>query len=444
LKLINGLVAVALLISLLENKEPYIPAATALLVLVWAFSLRLSKGFGFERLEWAIVICLGYWLTNYFWSTRDFHNLISYEFLRRDGALLVSYTTFLGFLGWPLKPGQCGRFWLVFLTCLGLIAVVGVVYCLYLFPYPEYAERLGFVAGETFFGGVREVRGWYETHNTAGGVYAMATLLSLTLVREAPLSPKLRQFAWALFLSCLCALVFTWSRTGYLAFLVGVAFILPLRKLGTTIKVGLLIGVLVLVFGLMNSTVFSRIDSITDPYYGTNADRFRLWGDALDDFFSSPIIGIGFGRYNDLAVQFEGVKGLLWVGVHGQIFNGDNSAHDSYLHFLAEGGIIGLMLTLRVWRRAWMELSLYQSRMAKSQLRGFHKGAKACLLACLWMAFTEHMLGKGSVMLVLMSLIGTVLAASRMEWRALQQAQKNVPRPAQVRTRLDRIATLSR
>jgi hypothetical protein len=40
------------------------------------------------------------------------------------------------------------------------------------------------------------------------------------------------------------------------------------------------------------------------------------------------------------------------------------------------------------------------------------------------LSFTEHMLGKGSVALVAMTLIGTILAASRQEWRALQSAEE--------------------
>jgi O-antigen ligase len=419
------MVALVLMLALLENLEPYLAAAVLVLVMLWSLPLRLSKGLGFRRLEWAVVICLGYWLLNYWWSTGDFQNLISYNFLRQDGALLVSYTAFLGFLGWPLKPDQVRRFWIIFLSLLALIAFPSLVYCLHLFPYASIIERLRLVVFDTGVG-ARMFVGWYYAHNTTGGVYALGTVLALTLVREAKLTPKVRQFMWAVFLCCLGGLLFTYSRGSYLGFLAGLAVILPLRQLGTTIKVGLLIAVPVLFLGLLTSSVFSRIDSITDPYYGTNATRFEIWADALDDIATSPIIGIGFGRFNDEAVDFKGIKGLYWVGVHGRIVNSDNHAHNSYLHFWAEGGIIGLWLTLRVWWCAWAELRFFESKMPKSKLRALHRAAKACLVCILIMSATEHLLGRGSVVLMLMSLVGMTLATSRLEWRALQSAERQV------------------
>jgi O-antigen ligase len=420
LKLINGIVGAALLITLLENRDPYLAVAGLALALLWGLSLRLSRGPGFRRVEQAIVICLAYWIASYFWSVRDFHNFISPDFYRRDGATLVSYTVFLGLLSWSLRPRQCRRYWILFLTVLGLIAVPTVAYCLHLIPFDLFG-RLGLAVFDPSVGG-RMFMGWFEGHNTAGGVCALAGVLTLALVYEAKLTPKMRHFLWALFGVCLAALVFTYSRGSYLGFLVGAAYVIPLRKAGRTLQAALLIGIPVVLLGLMTSTVFNRMDTIVDPEYGTNADRFRIWGEALDDIESSPIIGIGYSRFNDFPVEFKGVKGLVWVETTGIIVNDDSHAHNSYLHFWAEGGIIGLWLTLRIWRCAWTELSFFESKLQKSELYRLIRGSKACLLATLMLSFTEHILGKGSVVLVLMSLIGMTLAAARLEWRAAQKA----------------------
>ena len=421
MKLINGLVGAAVLIALLENREPYVALAAIIMLLLWSASLRLSKALGFKRLEWAIVICLSYWIASYFWSTGDFHNFISFAFIRQDGALLVSYTAFLGFLGWGLKPLQFRRYWLLFIFLCALLAVPGLLYCLHLAPESYYLERLGIVGGDVWG---RKFTGFWQAHNTTGGVYALASVLALALLRDAPLTPKMKQLLQVLFLVCLGGLLFSYSRGSYLGFLVGAAFILPLRKVGTTLRAALLIGIPVVLLGLMTSSVFNRIDSIADPDYGTAADRFVIWGEALDDFAASPIIGIGYGRFNDDVTGWAGVKSLVWVGVRGVIQNNDAHAHNSYLHFMAEGGIIGLWLTLRIWWYAWAELSFYEEKMAKTRLRGFHKAAKACMLCILMMSVTEHMLGKGSVVMVAMSLIGMLIASSRIEWRALEQAQR--------------------
>lgn len=437
MKLINGIVGLTLLIMLLENREAYVAMAAIAMLLLWALSLRLSKGLGFKKLEWSIVICLAFWIASYFWSTGDARNFVSFEFLRRDGSLLVSYTAFLGILGWSLRPVQCRRFWLIFLFICSLLALPGIFYCLHLLPYQvtPFVERIGIVGGDVWG---RKFTGFYETHNTTGGVYALASILALALLREAPLTPRMRQLLQVEFLLCLGGLLFTYSRGSYLGFLVGAGFILPLRKVGTTLKAALLIGIPVVLLGLMTSSLFSRIDSITDPDYGTNADRFVIWDEALADFAASPIIGIGYGRFNDEITGWAGVKGVVLVAVRGVIENSDAHAHDSYLHFMAEGGIVGLWLTMRIWWLAWAELSVFESRLGKSRLRGFHRAAKACLLASLMMAVTEHVLGKGSVVLVLMAIIGMVLAASRLEWRAVEARESALAQGASSRTVLAR------
>jgi O-antigen ligase len=440
LKLIDGVVALFLLATLVQNQQPFLALAGLGFVLVWAIALRLSRGMGFERIEWAIVLCLAYWTANYFWSVRDFQNFVSVDFLRRDGALLVSYTAFLGFLGWGLRARQVRAFWIVFLVLLALIALPGIAYCVHLLPYSDYFEKLGLGTVEPTVGG-RMFTAWYETHNSTGGVYALGSVLALSFLQDPQSKARFKQFIRIVFLFCLGGLLFSFSRGGYLGFMVGAAGILPLRKLGTTIRVGMLIGIPLLILGLMTSRLFNRIDTITDPYYGTNADRLRIWGEALDDIESSPIIGIGFSRFNDEAVEFKGIKGLVWVAVSGRIVNDDSHAHNSFLHFWAEGGIFGLWLTLRIWWCAWSELSFFEIKLAKSNLRGLHRAAKACLLGLLMLSFTEHMLGKGSVAIVAMSLIGMTIAASRLEWRALQDAQKNTRVP--VRAPAVRVAGLS-
>src|SRR5579863_2662131 len=100
---IDFIAALILLAGLLVNINPLIPIVGMAVSVLRGTSTRLLQGLGFKKIEWAVVLCLAYWLASYFWSTGDFGNLISYEFLRNDGAMLISYTAFIFFLGWPLK-----------------------------------------------------------------------------------------------------------------------------------------------------------------------------------------------------------------------------------------------------------------------------------------------------------------------------------------------------
>ncbi len=418
---LDGIVAVVLLAGLLENRFPVIPVAAMALVCLRGIACRLGKGSGFEKIEWVIVACLTYWLANYFWSVGDIHNLLSFEFLRRDGALLVTYPVFLFLLGWPLKPGVCRAFWIIFVSALSLIAIPGLVLSLNL-PHPLFFEDLRLVGFEGAVG-QNMFFGWYEAHNAAGGVYSLAALIALGLIQEQKFSFEGKICVWLLFLCCVAGLAFTFSRGSYLGFVVGAAFILPLRKLTKMLKVGLLVVVPTALMVVMTSSLVERIDTITDPYYGTNAPRLALWGEALDDFALSPLVGIGFGRFNDEFVQFKGIKRFVWVGVKGIVVNADSHAHNSYVHFLAEGGILGFAFTLGIWWFAWGELSFFERKFPKSKLYWLHRSAKACLLAVLMESFTEHVLGRGSLILVLMALVGMTLSSARAELGALRRAK---------------------
>lgn len=418
---VDLVVAIILLAGLLVNRTPAIPVAAMGVVALRGITARLTRHWEFRRIELAIVACVAYWLVNYSWSTHDLQNLVSFQFLRNDGAPLITYPVFLFLLGWSLRPSKCQAVWIAFISTLGLLAVPAIVLCLHL-PHPLFFEDLNVVKPEQSFGHDMFV-GWYEAHNTAGGVYALGSIMALALWQEEKFGYRARIYFWFLLLLCIGGLAFTYSRSGYVAFVVGAAFVLPLRKLSKLLKIGLLAVIPTSLFLVSSSSLVSRIDTITDPYYGTNASRLVIWQEALNDFALSPLVGIGFGRFNDEAVQFEGAKNLVWVGVKGIIKNNDGHAHNSYLHFLAEGGIVGLFFSLYLWWCAWAELSFFERKFPKSKLHWLHRGAKACMLGTFTMSLTEHYLGRGSVILILTSLVGTTLATARWELSAVKEAK---------------------
>ncbi|HEV2178160.1 MAG TPA: O-antigen ligase family protein [Terriglobia bacterium] len=426
--LVDGFVALVLLAGLLGNRFQPLPVAAIGLVALRGTVARIAKGEGFRKVEWAVLVCLGYWLATYFWSTGDVGNLISYKFLRQDGSFLVSYAAFFFLLGLPLTVRLCETFWFVFLSVLSVVGLAGTAITLNL-PYSFLLNPLRVVILEEAVGGDMLV-GWYEAHNTAGGVFAIASVMVLVLLQQEKVSQNGKIFRWFLLAGCMSGLIFTYSRGSYLAFCAGAAVVLPWRKLGTVVKVGLLVAVPAVLIMLATSSVMDRIDTITDPYYGTNASRLEIWGEAWDYFTLSPIVGIGFGRFNDDFKHYKGVKHVIWVATDAIIVNSDGHAHNSYLQFLAEGGIIGLFVTLYVWWCGWRELLYFEGRYPKSKLGWIEKSARGCLVVVCAHAMTEHALGRGSVVLILGALIGTTLATARLEERAAKHLAKRALRLA--------------
>ncbi|KHD90115.1 hypothetical protein AH06_01865 [candidate division TM6 bacterium Zodletone_IIa] len=77
---------------------------------------------------------------------------------------------------------------------------------------------------------------------------------------------------------------------------------------------------------------------------------FDTWPRATALFLNSPIVGSGFGSVNDLPLTFDrGIPHLFSFNNSKKKYFNDSHAHHSYLHFLAEMGIIGLSLFLLFW-----------------------------------------------------------------------------------------------
>jgi len=110
-----------------------------------------------------------------------------------------------------------------------------------------------------------------------------------------------------------------------------------------------------------------------------------LYPVAIDDFFSSPIIGIGFSRYEDTPYKFVGIKHFIMLNVSDKVRHSDSHAHNSFLHILAETGVIGLLLFLFIFKEILKEAKSFE----KWEDFGYYF-IKYGLIAIFFSGFTEH------------------------------------------------------
>jgi O-antigen ligase len=132
--------------------------------------------------------------------------------------------------------------------------------------------------------------------------------------------------------------------------------------------------------------------------------RFDLWARAWDLFKISPVFGIGFARFNDVspftvADEVSGYKGLfaLYTG-ENYVFSSAH-AHNSYLNFLAETGLVGLALVLLFWavciRILWRGYRNSHDIASKT----FLFSALGGIVTLLSLSLTEHYLSAPTVMM---------------------------------------------
>jgi O-antigen ligase len=233
----------------------------------------------------------------------------------------------------------------------GLI-VVGAL--LGLVALPAYLYALATSTSSVAFGLVRQdITGhyffvaWLRAHNAAGGLYAILAVISMWWVFKK----------WArlwVFAGCSLGLVLTGSRSAFAALLVGAALLITVFFRGR-VRLFLLGAFFLLIVPALVGPLFERLEDSLSSTELSLALRMIAWERAIDAFQSSPLVGVGWGN-------FESEPG--------------SHAHNSYLHVLAELGLIGFGL-LAVWvgslarelrRRGYIELLAALAVVAVSAL----------------------------------------------------------------------------
>lgn len=211
--------------------------------------------------------------------------------------------------------------------------------------------------------------GFTSSHHAVAFVYAI-TLIALFTTRRG-------RSGWRFLLrsgligTCALIIVESGSRATLVGLVLGLVSTLAWRtSVDRLVQVAIaaVVGVvLVITFvprasstfnSLMSPDFRSQLGDVYDtgkvPSGGSEDDvnlllRSADWGTALRNFTSSPVVGIGPWRFDDLVTRHAGIEGLTWLAVDGRAINSDRHAHNLYLHVLAETGVLGLILIGSLW-----------------------------------------------------------------------------------------------
>jgi O-antigen ligase len=263
--------------------------------------------------------------------------------------------------------------------------------------------------------------GFFRAHNAAGAIYAMATLVAFALLVSGK-SPTLLSLP-ALWVGCnFIGLVLTQSRTAYVSFIITLLLVFFRKQASwrNALKFGSLILVPLLYILLVQPDVNQRTEAVSNLEDPNVVQRFLYYQRAFEDFAQSPIIGIGFGRYNDELKSYSGVPGLVYFATSGVSVNDDSHAHNSYLHFLAEGGILGAGLMVAVWISTLYWVNRQKQAFAENSLGFcFGQGLQACIVLQFLMSMTEHMMGTAVSSLAIFTLLGLFLNLVGWKYRVV-------------------------
>lgn len=330
-------------------------------------------------------------------------SLIDFEFYRRDGNFFISYAPILaGCLyvhRWNLNK------------ILRAFFVFAVLVNVPLYAY--YVAQNGVLTIFTY--SVDTFGSYFVALNAAGGFLAMLFCLGVACYLQQRSRPILALLA----LNALM-LFSTHSRGS----LLGIVAILPYLYLGR--KRWVLASLIAcLIVGSIGVAIYHTEPSVNYMGYSFaigNADakvanldiRYEwLWPRALAYFRQSPIVGLGFGSFDDQIDTVSSYFGILGVPSGVSVLHSDSHAHNSYLNFLAELGVVGLTLMLSFywrlirWSQEGAAAAMHDEKRNFIAFR-FIELSCVCLLT---MGATEHRLVSPSNVLILSLVVSLVLAS---------------------------------
>ncbi len=238
--------------------------------------------------------------------------------------------------------------------------------------------------------------GGFEHPNVLGGALAIAAVFGVWLSATASRS-RLRIVLLATTLLMSFALVFTFSRSGWMAFLAGgivLSFFAVKRSNYRVLFVLLIMAFSFLTgFFLVRDIAMSRFSDETIVRDGSLSDRAAYFDQALGAIRERPVLGVGGGNFTAFAQERFSEAGR---------FVGDfQPVHMVPLLVFAELGAVGFMLFVLLFIFAFV-----QAWRARNSLAG------AILCALLPILFLDHWLWSGHFGMVFLGFVLGVIALS--------------------------------
>jgi O-antigen ligase len=365
------------------------PSLVALLILVPVLILKKEQAVP-KFVLWLYLFFFICVLSTLFYYAPSF---ASYEFYRYDGNFIISYLPLLvfPFLSFKIEVEKVLKRFVYF-----SIAVNLAFYLVYFIK-----SGGGVLIRPTEEGNV--FNPFFKATNASGGFYSILASLVLTFYLES----KKKVYLLLLFF----VLLFLWgstSRGSVLGLVLGISFYYLYKK-G---KKWLIVSGILLIIAVQAIIVYNTypyyeaylLDSadigedtgafLSNTYGGQDTKEANVYIRAFDTwprgtalFLNSPLIGSGFGSVNDLPIKLNsGLPSLLsFNGSKNHLYN-DSHAHHSFLHFLAEVGIIGLIVFLTFWNKLFSFIKSNSTRIPSS-VKSFLMIAMFNLVI---MSFTEH------------------------------------------------------
>jgi len=375
---INNVVILFIFLSLLLsffNQPPVYPLFVFIVIgfVIVSIVYFINKNYNILAIQfYSFLIALYFMYSGIILSKMPINEVLDYEFFRHDGNYFISFMPLM-ILPFLRKVDFNINFNKLIFTLITVVSIItfGIIILILInnFSCEERCNVCHFL---------------FKAHNAAGGYYMILSLISFFYWKYY----KKNKLFLIFFIINFVALIMTYSRGSMIGFFL--ALIYYFLEVNNKNKLKHLLNITIaMTLGLIYYIGYSlSINDIDISFYksGTIMDRvFNLWPRAIQDFFYSPLFGIGYTRYDDLPYNFYGIKYVYYINISEYIKHTDAHAHNSFLHILAETGIIGLVLWILLFRSIFK----YTKKIFVESKYNYYF-IKYGLIAIIFSGFTEH------------------------------------------------------
>lgn len=147
-------------------------------------------------------------------------------------------------------------------------------------------------------------------------------------------------------------------------------------------------------------TINSRINDVFAPKFNSSLNtRFKIYNSTLPAFFESPVLGQGFGSFEQIHLRLNG-EARTYESLQ---------AHNDYLRLLIELGLVGLSLYLAIFG-ALIFTAYKHYKKSDAEMKSYLFGLILLVLGALAISAGDNVLRTMEVQYLLWAIIGATFA----------------------------------
>lgn len=303
---------------------------TLIVILVWLFRSMLRGKISFPKhkiLFWSLILLFYYILSNIFFS---FDTEKGYNEIIRLGYHIILLVIIAHFINSREEIELSIK---TFIYMGLLISILGV--------YQFFSGHYFWNAALTNYG-MNRINVTYGDPNILARYLSIVIISSLILINKRLMSKK---FLLVTFLLSLFALLFTFSRSGWISILIGLIFLHYFAE-GVSKKWirigGILISVVVFSSFFISNLFSARVSTFSNVDFALGS-RSDLILTGIQMYLDHIVFGIGLGSFQFVGLQ-QYSELLPYEGEYVTL------SHTSIVTIMAELGTIGLILTMALFK----------------------------------------------------------------------------------------------